>query len=137
VNFRCEAEYNKELNITIMHFINKPQTKEDIESIIDVALPLWKGDGKHKTWNITDTSKMGMAPPKLVIYYNKLVKPIIEEYFIDYVVVAGTILEKVATRLFNTFLGERHPIVSSVEEAQEIIKKWQGERGVLPSLHGE
>jgi hypothetical protein len=134
LNVEFEGSYDKETNISILRFINTP---EDVDYIVSKASSIWRGDGKHKSWNITDISKMGMAPPKLVIYYNKLVKPIIKEYLVDYVVIAGTILEKVATRLFNTFLGERHPIVSSVEEAQEIIKKWQEERGVLPSLHGE
>lgn len=132
--FEVETEFNKEKNLSVIKFINTPQTREDVEYGIEKFIPMWKGDGIHKNWNISDVRGMGMAPPKLVIYYNKLAKPYIKKYLEDYVVIAGSTLEKVATRLFNVFMGERHSVVNSMEEAMEIIEKWQKEKGVFPSL---
>ncbi len=132
--FEYEASFDEQRNMSFTSFINHPTSKEEVERCVDAFRIVWKGNGKNKNWNITDTRKMGMAPTKLVIYYNKLAKSHIKKYLEDYVVVAGTILEKVATRLFNVFMGERHPVVSTMEEAYEIIEKWQKEKGIFCSL---
>ncbi len=132
-----EGNYDNEKNISFVKFINTPKSKEDIEYFVDNTLPLWRGDGIHKCWNITDLTGLGKASPGLVIYYNKLVKPHIKKHLENYVVIAGSTLEKVATSLFNTFMRERHPIVSSIDEAMVIIKKWQEEKGIFFSKIGE
>jgi len=133
-DFKVEARYDKEKNISFIRFVNSPQTKEDVEYAVEQFLPVWKGDGIHKSWNITDTSGIGMAKPKLVIYYNKLSKFYINKYLEDYTVIANSTLEKVATRLFNVFMGERHTVVGTMNEAIRVIEDWQKEKGVLPSL---
>ncbi|MEZ4813331.1 MAG: hypothetical protein R2883_07665 [Caldisericia bacterium] len=132
-----EGSFDKEKNISFVKFINTPKSKEDIDYFISNTLPLWEGDGVHKCWNITDLTGLGKAPPSLVIYYNKQVKPYIKKHLENYVVIAGSVLEKVATSLFNTFMGERHPIVSTLDEAMEIVKKWQAEKGVFSTKIGE
>ncbi|MEZ4813330.1 MAG: hypothetical protein R2883_07660 [Caldisericia bacterium] len=132
VTVEFKGNYDKNKNLSIFKYINTPKSKEDIEFVVERATPLWKGDGIHKSWNITDITALGQAPPSLVIYYNKLCKPILKKHVHNYVVIAGTLLEKVATSLFNTFMGEKHPVVSSMEEALEMIEKLQARDGVFP-----
>ncbi len=133
VTVEFQGEYDKEKNLSIFKYVDIPQSKEDVEFVVEKATPLWKGDGIHKSWNITDITALGQASPSLVIYYNKLCKPILKKHVHNYVVVAGTLLEKVATSLFNTFMGEKHPVASSMEEALEIIERLQKRDGVFPS----
>jgi len=129
LNVRAESNYDAEKNIGFIKFINKPLVVEDIDFLAAQITQLSKQGGENKIWNITDVSQMGMASPRLVIYYQKLVKPIIDKYIIAYCVICDKTMERIAAQLFNILMKEKNPIVKTMDEAMDWIIKEQEIRG--------
>lgn len=129
MNVEFKGSYDREKNLSIVQYIGTPKSKEEIEYLANKSMEIWRGDGVNKVWNITDLSGMGMASPQLVIHYNKVIKDFVKDYLADYVVVAKSTMQRIATSLFNTFMGERHTIVESLDEAKKVIDGWQAEKG--------
>ena len=129
LNVQVESSYDAEKNIGIIKFINKPLSFEDMDYFADQITGLAKKGGQNKTWNITDISQMGMASPKLVSYYQGLIKPIRDKYVVDYCVICEKTMERVAAQLFNILMREKSPIVRSLDEAMDWTIKEQEKRG--------
>ena len=129
LNVRAESHYDAEKNIGFIKFINKPISFEDVEYLADQVNQLSKQGGENKTWNITDVSQMGMASPKFVAHYQKLVKPVLEKYTIAYCVICDKTMERIAAQLFNILMREKSPIVRTMDEAMVWTIKEQEKRG--------
>ncbi|HOO97527.1 MAG TPA: hypothetical protein PKV16_07325 [Caldisericia bacterium] len=132
--FEFEGRYDAEKNISYVRFIGKPTSNSDVDYLVEKITPHYMGNGKNKIWQITDITEMGMAAPNLVIYYNNRVKELTKKYVQDYVVISSNTMQKLATNLFNTFLGEKHDIVQSIEEAEKVILERQEKIGRFPPL---
>jgi len=129
INVTVEGEYDAEKNIITVSFINKPLTVEDVDYTVSQVEYWAKQGGENKIWCINDISKMGMASPKLVSYYQKLVKPIIDKYLIDFCVISEKTMERIAAQLFNVLIREKHPIFRTMDEAMDWVLKEQETRG--------
>ena len=129
LNVKVESHYDAEKNIGFMKFLNKPLSFEDAEYMAEQINELSKSGGENKTWNITDISQMGMASPKFISHYQKLVKPDMDKYLIAYCVVCERVMERMAAQLFNIIMKEKNPIVGTMDEAIDWILKEQEKRG--------
>ena len=136
--FRCEVEYDEERNIVVTRFIGELKSTEAVEYWMnEVLIPVWKGDGIHKNWRITDVTKVTKISSVAIMRYSELSKDVISRLSEEKVIIASTLLVRVGLRLFTRLSGHSFPIVKSAEKAEKIIEKWQKERGVFPSLQGE
>ena len=109
INVQVEGEYDAERNIVIVSFINKSLSIEDIDYTVSQVEYWAKQGGENQVWAINDISKMDTASPKLVSYYQKQVKPILDKYLIDYCVICEKTMERIAAQLFNVLIREKHP----------------------------
>jgi len=134
INVKHEGEYDAEWNIVFLKFINKPQSFEDIDYIIEKNEEFYKKGGENKVWNITDISEMGMASVKFVSYYEKKGRPLVDKYLIDYCAICSKPLEKIAAQLYNILMKEKHPIFKTREEAVSWVLKEQETRGRFVSI---
>lgn len=129
VNVIYKGEYDAERNILFNKIINKPQTFEDIDYLVNQDAQWYRKGGENKVWNITDISEMGMASVKLVTYYEKQGKPLIDKYLIDYCVICSKPLEKIAAQLFSILSREKHPILKTREQGIDWVLNEQRARG--------
>ncbi|MBW2179783.1 MAG: hypothetical protein ACTSPS_14670 [Promethearchaeota archaeon] len=129
LNVQTESSYDAEKNISFIKFIDKPLTFEDIDYMADQQKQVILKGGKNKVWVISDISLMGMASPRLVTYYQKLLKPLRDKYVIDFCVICGKTMERIAAQLFNILMREKSPIFSTMDEALDWTIKEQETRG--------
>ena len=134
LNVQVEGEYDAEKNIMTIYFINKPLTVEDVDYTVSQVEYWAKQGGENKVWCINDISKMGMASPKIVSYYQNQVKPILEKYLIDYCVICEKTMERIAAQLFNILMREKHPIFRTMDEAMDWTIKEQETKGRFVTL---
>ena len=129
LNVKHEGDYDPELNIVFVKYLNKPQTSEDVDFIVSENARWYRRGKENKIWNITDITEMGMAPAKLVNEFHGKLKPLLEKHVIDYCVISSNPLEKMAALLFGLLTGEKHPIFKTKQEALDWVLKEQETRG--------
>ena len=130
--FDLQVSYDPETNIAIHKLIGKPESEQEVKDhYMKVVENMQKG-GESMVWSINDLTELKLGNVKLVKLYNRLILPHKKKHIFDYVVVCNNPLQKVATMLYNTFSGERHPIFSKIEDAKNWIFSRQEETEKYP-----
>jgi len=135
--FKCEAEYNNEDNISIVRCIGRPRIVGEITYWMnEVVLRALVGDGKHRVWCILDMSTMNYTPPSLVKHYFEITSEKSKQYVEETIIVANAALIRMAVQIFGKIAGIKPIVVKSVDMASTIIKERQKNKGKFPSLRG-
>ena len=128
-NVKFEGEYDAERNIVYIKFINKPASLEDADFLVEESKRLWEKGGENKVWSITDLSKMGMAPHKIISYYKDKADEVADKYVVDFCIVCEKTMERMAAQLYNILTREQHPIFKTKDEAIDWVLKEQETKG--------
>jgi hypothetical protein len=124
------SDYDEETNILYIRYGGSPVSDDDIQFILTKDLEGYELGKGMKVWVIFDFTDVKIGKPKLITKFASQRRKQIEKYAIDFCTISTKLLTRVANLLFNTAIGERHPIFAKFEKAREWIFEQQGIRGV-------